>query len=189
MDTDKSPPARPDQPTDIDVSGEDATPLCPQCLSEIDQRTSFCPKCQAPVGAFATYDPLQQIHSTGWLYRKASRSRIPAFAVLAFWWILGPVILAAMLGLMSVGRAVELGSARMAMWLVFLSISLLYGALLFRITRNYYRQRGLREGHCQHCGHNLTGLTQPRCPECGANFKPDAGEMESDEDESLPAQH
>ena len=28
-------------------------------------------------------------------------------------------------------------------------------------------------GHCQRCGYNLTGLTEARCPECGAGFAPD----------------
>ena len=182
---DDSQSGQPDQATAIDVSGVDATPLCPHCLSEFDQRASFCPQCQAPVGAFATYDPLQQIQSTGWLYRKASQSRIPAFAVLAFWWILGPIVLSGLFGLTWIGRAGELGAARMAYWLIFLCISLLYGALLLRITRNYVRHRRLREGHCQQCAHNLTGLTEPKCPECGTDFNPDAG---SDDDESLPAQ-
>ncbi len=26
------------------------------------------------------------------------------------------------------------------------------------------------EGHCTNCGYNLTGLTRPRCPECGTPF-------------------
>jgi hypothetical protein len=26
-------------------------------------------------------------------------------------------------------------------------------------------------GHCRRCGYNLKGLTQPRCPECGASFE------------------
>jgi len=25
-------------------------------------------------------------------------------------------------------------------------------------------------GHCRHCGYNLRGLTEPRCPECGTPF-------------------
>ena len=25
-------------------------------------------------------------------------------------------------------------------------------------------------GHCRRCGYNLTGLTESRCPECGAGF-------------------
>ena len=26
-------------------------------------------------------------------------------------------------------------------------------------------------GNCQRCGYNLTGLTEARCPECGAEFE------------------
>lgn len=29
-------------------------------------------------------------------------------------------------------------------------------------------------GHCQKCGYDLTGLPEPRCPECGEPFDPNA---------------
>lgn len=34
------------------------------------------------------------------------------------------------------------------------------------MRRRYRRKRGL----CLQCGYNLTGLPQPRCPECGTEF-------------------
>ena len=32
--------------------------------------------------------------------------------------------------------------------------------------------RRRRQGLCVKCGYNLTGLTEPRCPECGTEFDP-----------------
>lgn len=44
----------------------------------------------------------------------------------------------------------------------------LYPALLFlRFLRQTRRDRS---GFCDKCGYNLTGLTEPRCPECGKEF-------------------
>ena len=30
------------------------------------------------------------------------------------------------------------------------------------------------EGRCARCGYDLQGLTEPRCPECGTPFDPEA---------------
>jgi len=41
------------------------------------------------------------------------------------------------------------------------------------------RRRRRKRGECICCGYNLTGLIEPRCPECGRQFAPpigDAGE-------------
>ena len=42
----------------------------------------------------------------------------------------------------------------------------LYPALAF-IRGPLRRWRRRKRGLCIHCGYNLTGLTEPRCPECG----------------------
>jgi len=34
------------------------------------------------------------------------------------------------------------------------------------------------EGHCQACGYDLTGLSEPRCPECGTPFASGRGKAE-----------
>lgn len=36
-------------------------------------------------------------------------------------------------------------------------------------------------GHCRECGYNLAGLPEPRCPECGTKFDPNATEQPDDD--------
>ena len=38
----------------------------------------------------------------------------------------------------------------------------------------YKRASGNRPIFCTRCDYNLTGLVEPRCPECGAAYDPDA---------------
>lgn len=39
-----------------------------------------------------------------------------------------------------------------------------------RHVRHIRRRRRYLTGRCINCGYNLTGLTEPRCPECGTAF-------------------
>ena len=53
---------------------------------------------------------------------------------------------------------------------------------LIRGVRRRLRQR---HGYCRKCGYNLTGLPEPRCPECGTRFD---GESTDEIHESSPSQ-
>ena len=52
--------------------------------------------------------------------------------------------------------------------IVFSAWPILSLALLLRRRWRTHRRRKL--GLCVKCGYNLTGLTSPRCPECGTGF-------------------
>lgn len=147
-----------------------ATPLCPHCLTELPPRAPFCPKCNAPVGAYATYDPIQQIYSTGWLYRRAIGSGISTMALIGMWIIFGPTAVLVTIGLVTEavgGRsAVTFGSV----------LSIVVGGLsvyiLYLVTRSYVRFKRRKPGQCVKCHYDLVNLPEPRCPRCDTPFDP-----------------
>jgi len=154
-----------------DATHLDASPLCPQCLAELPPRVAFCPKCNAPVGAFATYDPIQQIYSTGWLYRRAIGGGISTIAFVGMWLIFGPMTLITLLALASpaYNPFVEFDPLRWGLALLFAVLEI---TILTMVTRSYIHFKRRKPGHCAKCLYNLAHLTEPRCPECGTPFDP-----------------
>jgi len=50
-------------------------------------------------------------------------------------------------------------------------ILVLLGPAVWMIASSRLKKtRRRRQGQCLNCGYNLTGLTEPRCPECGNSF-------------------
>ncbi len=156
-------------PSEDSPGGGLGTPLCPHCLAEVTERTDFCPKCSAPVGAFSTLDPMKQIYSTGWLFRRASGEGVSVFAVIGMWVILGPPVLLLVITMIfgDRPRTIDLlGLGRVGLGIL---VAVLYGAILFRVTNSYWRFKLRKPGHCV-CGYDLRKLTEPRCPECARPF-------------------
>ncbi|MGD8452548.1 MAG: hypothetical protein PVJ57_12075 [Phycisphaerae bacterium] len=57
---------------------------------------------------------------------------------------------------------------------------LLFIPLLAFVSGPVRRWRWRRQGRCLHCGYNLTGLAELRCPECGQPFKPRSASATAD---------
>jgi hypothetical protein len=63
----------------------------------------------------------------------------------------------------------EVGFHRISIWLVGIPVIFLPWFALAP-WRWIARRRRRKRGSCVHCGYSLTGLTEPRCPECGTPF-------------------
>ncbi|MCA9292883.1 MAG: hypothetical protein KDA20_03620 [Phycisphaerales bacterium] len=68
------------------------------------------------------------------------------------------------------------GQPRLAMWVplyIFAAPFALFSTIsFFRAPLKH------AEGHCPHCGYDLTGISDERCPECGRNDRRDARSTE-----------
>jgi hypothetical protein len=146
--------------------------LCPGCMAANDPLADYCIKCGMPLGACAGMDPLKSIYLQGRLYRQAASSRPPTIALIGMWLLFGPFVavgvfatIAFLKGMSSLTDAFVDPAG-----FPILAVLVLYAAVLYKVTRNYVRSRGLTPGSCKECGYNLFGLPEPRCPECGTAF-------------------
>ena len=73
-----------------------------------------------------------------------------------------------------VGLSIERAGGIGGIWSWFVPVPLWWLLFVATIptTLLWYRDRRYPPGHCQQCGYNLTGLPEPRCPECGTEFDP-----------------
>lgn len=79
------------------------------------------------------------------------------------------------------GRSSRMHRFIFPMWFTSL---LLVAYPIVALVREIRRRRRRRHGFCRKCGYNLTGLSEPRCPECGTPF----GDRSTDEiHESSPS--
>ena len=151
-------------------------PVCPLCMATIEPLADFCRQCGAPLTALAAMDPYKQVFAQGWIYRKAASHPTSLIILVGMWLIFAGWAIVTSWGLLPWRQ--EPLSWLKSPYLSTLSVVLcvgilgLYGAILLRVTTQYLRYRSYRHAQCPQCGHNLTGLSAPRCPECGSPFDP-----------------
>lgn len=97
--------------TDQQLEESNAQPtemfICHDCAAENFTDADFCGRCGAPISGFATLDPLRQIYSAGWVYRRAISGRQQPIIFWGMWLIFGPTVILAAIAL--IGGGIEFG--------------------------------------------------------------------------------
>lgn len=119
--------------------------LCQNCLAENRPDSHFCHKCNTPLSALASMDPIASIWSRGDTWRKAASRPYRPIILIGMWLLFGiPLLLILRLiaisfidnppeDIFSVEVLIGLGGP--------LAGVLLLAAILFKTTRNYLRQK------------------------------------------------
>jgi len=112
--------------------------VCPGCLHEQAAGPHFCAACGAPLTSFSTVGPFERIFAQGHALRRAAGGPTRRIVVIGMWLLVLPHLLFLLMG-PSEG------------YIFMLSIGLLYGILLWRVTANYVRrsrQAGIKAPSC-----------------------------------------
>jgi len=100
---------------------------------------------------FSTLDPMQQIQSMGWMYRRAIGSGVSGIAIIGLWLILGPGLILSSAALIY-GGIPRMDFAGFAQVLPFAALEIMFAVILYKGTRNYLRQRKASPDECKKCG-------------------------------------
>jgi len=111
-------------------SAEVETDSCPGCLEPLLDSPQFCPNCGIPTDGLAELDPIKAIRSQGEMFRRGANK--PNFIIVVGIWAL---LLPLAIGTVLVGTY----SIYTLPWVS--GLFLLYAAILYRVTRNYFRFR------------------------------------------------
>ena len=187
--SDSDPPITDPSAGSAATPNHDGTPVCPHCMADVAPDADFCQRCGDPLSSLATMDPYKQIFAQGYIYREAASRPKSWIVLLGMWLIFTPMVMAASCSLISNSLSLQQmgpGLIQPVLFLLFgLGLLVLYSAILFRVTSRYFVQRSrIKNRVCIECGYNLTGLSVPRCPECGSSFDPEEVYSSQNDDEN-----
>ena len=122
--------------------------LCHNCLAKNDPHAHFCYKCNTPLTAIASMDPIGSIWSRGDTWRKAVSRPVRPLNVIGMWVLWGLQLALALIwiAIRLIGEPQEIiWSFQLILALcLWLGITVLIGTMLFKSTRNYYRLKQQR---------------------------------------------
>lgn len=79
--------------------------ICPDCMAPNHPAAHFCDKCNAPLSSHAAIDPIGQIYSQGYIYRKAIRGRTSLIMLIGMLLIFWPSVILLFLGPINLYRS------------------------------------------------------------------------------------
>ena len=151
-----------DEPEDEEVD-DPGTALCPSCLAPAERLQHFCSECGSPLTSHAEIDPLGRIYSMGDTFRKAAASPRRRIVLIGMWWIFAVPLVFVVIGLVVVlGQRADVsmpGDSGLVDWnemsrppapwtlsrilqlSLLIGIAVLYGAIVIKTTRNYFRKK------------------------------------------------
>jgi len=124
-----------DSAFDASLTRESA--LCVYCLFPNRPDAYWCERCGAPIGATATFGPLESAFAVGFAYRAAFRGRPKSFVLLSVWGLCFPSLLAnaATLSIViSSGTDLFVGTIELCLCIIAGAVS---AATLYQVTNNY----------------------------------------------------
>jgi hypothetical protein len=109
--------------------------LCPRCLTPYLEGTDLCRSCGAPLGMGSWVGVAKGTQAEGWFIGDAAQRRQPSRALLiSAWGVLLPTVVVSL-------ALPFVPGLHWTQWVVALPFGLLVGFVLFRLTRNFLRDR------------------------------------------------
>ncbi len=108
-------------------------PLCCRCMFPNENSENFCANCGAPLSWFSTIGPFESAYSEGYLIRMATENPHSLLVLIGVWLIFFPLLF--------IGLGLIFSKDLRELWNPVLGviIFLLSGAILYKITRNYFK--------------------------------------------------
>ncbi|KPK75836.1 MAG: hypothetical protein AMJ79_09530 [Phycisphaerae bacterium SM23_30] len=141
---------------------------CPNCLTANLSIAHYCRRCATPLTSHAEIDPLGRIYAMGDTYRKACNYPYKRIILIGMWLIFGPELLFFIIALKKgisklfepypefYGYGIEFDISvpfqhEDAMYftlsiLIVLSAIVVYSAILYKVTKNYFHRRNEQKG-------------------------------------------
>jgi len=123
----------------MENSGQNENPaICPSCLTPNKAFEAFCQNCGAPIGGIATLDPIQSIHTQGFMLRKAVDERPRLIVLVGMWILFFPALLGSVY---AASRLIRVGGglANFIFFWAFVGLGYASIVILYRVTKNYVR--------------------------------------------------